>query len=839
MSALESEYDLITLIGPGGVGKSHQARVIHRLRTGRARTSHWISLEGTHRAVDICVAVASTLRIPARGGIGDNLLLSRIEAALKAADDHLFIFDAAEDAIAELSALLERWRKLGGNVRYLVTSRVPLGVADEKAQVIQVERLITDAPEDTLSPALTLLLERAEEAGRSFDATGPHRASLDALARLMGGHPRALELMGGQLARLEPDWLLAEVRKYMVDPAGVDPSRFPAELVAATACTLSLLSEDERSVLAQCGLFQGDFDPILAGDAFTIPEGVDVDDVIDGLWEQHLLKRRERAGQERFSLDRNLKASARTLLEKTEDEAQLWRRIAQTLIEKAETAAANYESTGDPVHLHFLVVEQENLLAILEHSLKFAESEEQGEDALRMVAALNPLFSLTLPLGQHEEYLDRAILQVRSASTDPELIGRVHRQRGVLRRLMGNLGGAAANFAEALEVARGREHARTLVDLGILHHQRQAFAEARRAYKEAFVLSQGVDRHNAARALGNLGALAHDVGAMDRAGHHYEHAISIFEKCGDARMTGIFYSHLATLRHEQGKWYESRGHFLSALKWLEPIGDRRLIGMVESALGVLDHEEGALVQARMRQLKAIALLNTAGDLRTAALAHLRLGMVMALLGKVDKAESHRQRGHLHLTGLGDPVAESLGHVVSGFVELGRALEHLNIGERGLAEPHYRAARDVTQTLRLQVPSPLEWSAEVRTANRLLHQALLPHRKSHPLADDVIVLQKDGSHFSSPAEGDQTLEHRPALAGILRLLIKARMEHPGESVNAEALAGAGFSDPKLRGTERENKVVAAVAALRGLGFGSVLIETEAGFLLDPLVDLDVR
>jgi tetratricopeptide (TPR) repeat protein len=837
MVALQSASDLITLTGPAGVGKTYQAQRIQALRQGRARTTHWISLAASHRGVDICVAVAAALRIPARGGIGDNLLLSRIEGSLAAASDQLFILDGAEDAAAELSPLLERWVKLGGGARFLVTTRAPLGVPGE--QVVEVSPLLTDAPADTLSPALTLLLEKAEEAGWEEGRERSHRPSLNALASLLGGHPRALALMAGQLGRVAPDWLLAELRKHLLHANGADLDAFPAELHAATACAISLLSKAERTVLAQCGLFRSDFDPDLASSTFEAPDDGSVADLLDDLWAQHLLERSDRAGRERFALDQNLRASAHTLLQSLGNEESLWRGVAQGLIQGASAAAAAYEASGDPAHLQFLYLEQENLLAVLERSLGFADDEKQGEDALALVAALDPLFALTMPLGQHEEYLDRAILQVRSASIAPELLGRVHRQRGNLRRLMGNLGGAAANFAEALHLTHGREHARTLVDLGVLQHQRGAFAQARRAYKEAFALAQGVDRHTAARALGNLGALFHDLGENEKAADFYAHAVITFEKSGNLRLAGLFHTQLAILRQEQGRWYDARGHFLDALERLEPVGDRRLLGMTESALGVLDHEEGALVQARLRQLKAIALLQTAGDLRTTALAHLRLSMVLALLGKNDEAERHRQRGQVFLTRLGDPVAESLGQTCTGFVELGRALADLGRGDRSGAEPHYRAARDALRQVRYELPSPLEWSDEVRSANRLLHQALAPHRVQGIHAHEVPMLKQDGSAFSLASEGEQSLEHRPALAGILALLIKARVERPGQSINQEALAHAGWPNSKFDLETRENRVLATIAALRRLGLGALICEADGEYLLDPAQDLDIR
>ena len=197
----------IALGGLGGVGKTRLAAEVARAAAGAlAGRVAWIEVAGTAREVGLGPAIA--------GGLG----LSGIEAAAMAdalaealgTEPVLLVLDAAEVALHDL-ALVDRLLARAPALRLLITSRIAIdrpGIAAIAIDGLAVPDPADDAAAIAASPAVRLLVDRAERAGAEVAITAGTCGSIARLVARLDGLPLALELAAPLLRVLPPHRLL-------------------------------------------------------------------------------------------------------------------------------------------------------------------------------------------------------------------------------------------------------------------------------------------------------------------------------------------------------------------------------------------------------------------------------------------------------------------------------------------------------------------------------------------------------------------------------------------------------------------------------------------------------
>ncbi len=251
---------IVTLIGPGGVGKTRlAAAVAAQAQDARPGAVVWVALDGLSSPAAVLPALARACG----AGEGGAHPISRIAEAL-AGRAMLAVLDNAEhvlEAAADLPALL----KAAPGLTLLVTSREELRIAGER--VLPIEPL--PLPQKTASigriaanPAVALYLRAV---GNPADASSQDVIALQeaaAVARLLDGLPLALELAGAQAAHLPRQTIAG-----LLEAAGLaalargrrdGPGRFRT-MEAAIAWSLALLPPDAERLLRMLGVFQGGF----------------------------------------------------------------------------------------------------------------------------------------------------------------------------------------------------------------------------------------------------------------------------------------------------------------------------------------------------------------------------------------------------------------------------------------------------------------------------------------------------------------------------------------------------------------------------------------------------
>jgi len=264
IDAALDEHRLVTLVGPGGIGKTSTAIEAARRRTGLVEQIVFADLATVDDADGVVAAVARALGVTVPG-------VAAIELAVGVADV-LIVVDNCEhviDAAAEMIEMLLRWR-----ARVLATSREHLELDGEV--VVRVPPLSDDAV------AVALFVERATAAGAAQPA--PEEAhQIAQLCRRLDGLPLAIELAASRLSVLSVDQLLDHLGERLeLLSAGRRRGRDRHRTLRDTiAWSYDLLTLDEQDLYRRLAVFVDWFD---LDDATAVAGRLRPIDVLDRLW---------------------------------------------------------------------------------------------------------------------------------------------------------------------------------------------------------------------------------------------------------------------------------------------------------------------------------------------------------------------------------------------------------------------------------------------------------------------------------------------------------------------------------------------------------------------------
>ncbi|MGY1650155.1 ATP-binding protein [Geodermatophilus sp. SYSU D01119] len=357
------EVRLVTLTGPGGIGKTRLALAGAAVVRAERDGVWFVDLAPVRDAAGVPVAVAGVLGVRPEGARP----LVDVVAERLAGVSALLVLDNAEQVSGVapvLAALLERCPRLD----LLVTSRSVLGLRGETDVPLQPLPVPAPGAPDPAAPAVQLFTARARAADPSFTAEGEDAAAVGELVRRLEGLPLAIELAAARVRVLPPRALLRRLRSALDLRAPVAdlPDR-QRTLRATLEWSHELLGAEERLVLARLSVCTGGCTLDTAEAVAAVDGDVDVVEALSALVAQSLVAPDDAAGGEpRFRMLDVVRAFAAERLRELREEDAARERLARHLTGVAEAAAAGLAGPDRASWLARLEAEADDLEATLE-----------------------------------------------------------------------------------------------------------------------------------------------------------------------------------------------------------------------------------------------------------------------------------------------------------------------------------------------------------------------------------------------------------------------------------------------------------------------------------------
>lgn len=615
-----ADVRLLTLTGPGGVGKTRLALAVAAdLHATDGAAVVWAPLAALADATLVPSAIAQALGLMEIGA----LPLPELLASALRDREVLLLLDNVEHVVAAaplIADLLARCPRL----TVLATSRVALRLRSE--QEYAVPALTTPDRTHAVSvyalaanPAVDLFLRRAQAARPEFALTEANAAAIAAMCRRLEGLPLALELAAARIRVLPPAALLGHLEHRLPFLTGGAPEA-PARqrtMRDTIAWSYELLTPAEQRLFRQLAVFAGGGD-VTAIEAVCTPTGAGPLDVLDGIeaLQRHSLLRLEEGAEEepRVVMFETIREYALEQLVASGDADTLRARHARYYVVFVEEHASQFFSPDLGRWLDRLEQEHDNLRA----ALRWCITQGNAALGLRLSAALWVFWYVR---GYAE---GRAHLTALLALPEATAVGVPRAQSllgaGQLALGQGDTASARAFLAEGLALYRALGDARGAADAllvaGFVARVEEEYETAGALLDEALALSRAIGYpFITAAALHHLGMMAADAREDYAAAQSLlEESLALYRTLGVPRFIALVLCALGEVARAQGNHGRARGVLHEGLATTRAIGASLDIPLALDTVAHLAMDEGRRERAVGLAAAATSIRETMGAL---------------------------------------------------------------------------------------------------------------------------------------------------------------------------------------------------------------------------------
>ena len=601
---------LVTLVGTGGVGKTHLAIAIadglHHVFGGGIV---WVPLAAVDDPAQVLSKIQQALgvRETSEGSLLQSLAQAlRNERVLLVLDN----FEQILDAGAQINELLEHTLQ----VKVLLTSRTALHVRGERD--VRIVPLALPNLQDLPSvealreyPAVSLFVERAHAYQNDFALTHENAATVAAICARVDGLPLALELAAARTAVLSPGELLRRLESplTLLTNGPRDTNLRQQTLRNTIAWSYSLLSNREQHLFRRMAVFVGEISLSAAGAvaqidvAHDLHASSDVFETLASLADQSLLSALVSSGDDepRFRMLETVREYALALLSE-HGELEVAKELhARYYLEASETADASFSTQPTLTWLRNIALEQDNVRAALQY---FIIERNDAVRGARLVAALGRYWFERGLFADGRYWLEMA--RRGSPVIEGATMARILLYRAFVANYESDYKTGAESAQQALEAYTkasdpiGAAQARNA--LGIAAMYTGEYDEAERLFGNALeTYRERNDERGVAVALHNLGEIASECRFdFALAQGLFEQSLAIFQRLGHALNVGATLGVLAELCAYGGHISQARQLGREALKTYRSLDNQPLIAEELTRLARYEISTGKLDEAR-------------------------------------------------------------------------------------------------------------------------------------------------------------------------------------------------------------------------------------------------
>jgi predicted ATPase/serine/threonine protein kinase len=604
---LRPDVRLVTVTGPGGIGKTRLAvHVASSLVEFFPGGIHFVPLSPVIDPGLIASVIVQTLGIREAGGqpplevLKQNLQDSSRAPILLLLDNFEHLIHAAP-TVAELLTM-------GPNLKIMVTSRAALHVYGEHefpVPPLAMPDSLAVPPVDVLSqyPAVALFVQRAVAVKPDFELNRENAAIVTEICARLDGLPLAIELAAARVKVLSPSSMRTRLasRLQLLTGGARDLPQRQQTLRAAIDWSYDLLSPAEQKLLRRLSVFVGGC--TLEGVEAVCDTKSDLElDLLDGmssLVDKSLVQHFEQAKSEsRFVMLETIREYALEKLAASGEKPLTKRAHAAYCLVLAEEEAAEQSGAEGTEWLEHFGLEHDNFLA----GLDWLTETGDADWGLRLGTALFRFWETREYLAEGRGRLGK-LLKLPGAAAPTKTRARALFAAGVLAAEQGDYVSADALLRESLDISRElRDQQGAAVSLNALAvnaRDRGDFATARSLFEDSLALWRELgDQKAVARSLSNLASVVKMQGDYASARSLYGECLLIFQGLGDR--TGVAWSmnNQGDVAHDQGDSATARTLYEGALSIFRELGDRWGIAGTLADLGSLAREQGNCASAR-------------------------------------------------------------------------------------------------------------------------------------------------------------------------------------------------------------------------------------------------
>jgi predicted ATPase/serine/threonine protein kinase len=596
---LLQEVRLVTVTGPGGIGKTRLAvEVAYGLIERFPGGIYFVSLSPISDAGLVASVIVQALGIGEAGGQSPLETLKRnLEDTLRS--PMLLLLDNFEHLV-QAAPTVSELLAMSPHLKILVTSRAALHVYGEYEFLVPplalpLSRSMPSVEVLSQYPAVALFIQRAVAAKPDFELNRENASTVAEICARLDGLPLAIELAAARVKVLSPSSLLARLasRLQLLTGGARDLPQRQQTLRAAMDWSYDLLNAAEQKLFRRLSAFVGGYN--LEGVEAVCDTKGDLDlDLLDGMAsmvDKSLVQQVESAnGETRFVMLETIREYALERLRASGEEPLTKRAHAAYCLVLAEEGATDPGGAEGAEWLQRLVLEHDNFRAGLEWLTQTGDADW----GLRLGSALFRFWEAHEYLTEGRDWLGKLLKLAGAAPTKAR--ARALFAAGVLAGEQGDYSAAEALISESQNIARqlgdNTGVAVSLNALGVFARDRGNVAKARLLFEESLALWRDLgDLKAVARALSNLANVVKSQADYARALSLYAECLSIFRGLGDPTGVALSLNYQGDVSRDQGDSAAARALYEQGLTIFRDLGDRWGVAGTLSDLGSLSREQ--------------------------------------------------------------------------------------------------------------------------------------------------------------------------------------------------------------------------------------------------------
>ncbi len=683
-----SSIRLLTLTGPGGVGKTRLAmQVATELIDNFPDGIYFVDLTHVNKPNQVTACIAHALRIL---GAGEKLLLKHICAFLH--NKHLLLildnFEHLLPAAPILGQLLEALPKL----RIMITSRAVLHLYGEHEFIVPPLAVpdLKHLPSNELLAqydSVRIFIDRAQAIRSDFRINNTNARAVAEICVRLDGLPLAIELAAAQSKLLSLPMILSRLENRFALLAREAPNlpRRHQTLHQTIDWSHDLLSQDEQTIFRRLGIFTGAFS-LQAAEAICADDSSDSESfytILASLLDKSLIQQTENVdGEKHLAMLESIRSYALERLEESQETLTIREKHLNYYVTLAKQVTPRSVGLNRWGYLSPLGLERGNLRAATQWALE----QGRGDVVVQMCHELMHFWYIFGQPGELYQWLETTL----NFDLTPAVRAKALSLTGyVLAFIQIDYLHAQEFYEQALELWRklndDRQVSEILCQLGTVMMERGEYGRAQTLIEESLSICEKIDDHDMVIGVREcLGIVLLRQGNLDRAEEIFQESLQWWQTRHEVFASAFSFTYLGVTAMYRGNYDQARSMHEQALTIWQTAGDTRGISAVLNALGPVALYQGQSEQAKLFLRQSLKLRWECQDYDGIAWNLERLSEVAIVQGQVERGA--RLWGSA--SGLRESINSPLFPVERIRYERPLAEAHAQLGESAWALAHF-------------------------------------------------------------------------------------------------------------------------------------------------------